>query len=255
MLSKQSADCRSRGPKVACLSSISKRCVYVMKQLSRVSLLAAGFITVLGWAPAYASTVLFSSGPASPYPHNIGGFLIDNTNTAEVTDRFALASSSTVVGFSIPIWITVGGGTLQSFDWAITSLEFGGTVEGSGTATSFTSVDVSSSTTGFNGAYNVTIETISTTLSLDSGYHWLQLSNATSTGGGDVLWDAANINSGYGQQNYGGTLHNNNFTQTFQILGPGGVTPVPAALPLFATGLGLLGLLGWPRKRKAQAAG
>ena len=31
-------------------------------------------------------------------------------------------------------------------------------------------------------------------------------------------------------------------------------TPLPAALPLFASGLGALGLLGWRRKRKAQAA-
>jgi hypothetical protein len=30
----------------------------------------------------------------------------------------------------------------------------------------------------------------------------------------------------------------------------GGETPIPAALPLFATGLGTLGLLGWRRKRK-----
>jgi hypothetical protein len=30
-------------------------------------------------------------------------------------------------------------------------------------------------------------------------------------------------------------------------------TPVPATLPLFASGLGALGLLGWYRKRKAQA--
>jgi DNA-binding transcriptional LysR family regulator len=29
--------------------------------------------------------------------------------------------------------------------------------------------------------------------------------------------------------------------------------PLPAALPLFATGLGALGLLGWRRKRKAKA--
>ena len=28
-------------------------------------------------------------------------------------------------------------------------------------------------------------------------------------------------------------------------------TPLPAALPLFATGLGVLGLLGWCRRRKA----
>ncbi len=31
-------------------------------------------------------------------------------------------------------------------------------------------------------------------------------------------------------------------------------TPLPAALPLFATGLGALGLLGWRRKRKPQSA-
>jgi hypothetical protein len=30
--------------------------------------------------------------------------------------------------------------------------------------------------------------------------------------------------------------------------------PLPAALPLFATGLGALGLLGWRRKRKALSA-
>jgi hypothetical protein len=30
-------------------------------------------------------------------------------------------------------------------------------------------------------------------------------------------------------------------------------TPLPTALPLFATGIGGLGLLGWRRKRKAQA--
>ena len=32
-----------------------------------------------------------------------------------------------------------------------------------------------------------------------------------------------------------------------------GTTPVPAALPLFASGLGVLGLLGWRRKKKAKA--
>jgi hypothetical protein len=36
--------------------------------------------------------------------------------------------------------------------------------------------------------------------------------------------------------------------------GPSTTTPLPAALPLFTTGLGALGLLGWRRKRKAQAA-
>jgi hypothetical protein len=45
-------------------------------------------------------------------------------------------------------------------------------------------------------------------------------------------------------------------TQIFEILTSGSLTatPLPAALPLFATGLGALGLLGWHTKRKAQAA-
>jgi hypothetical protein len=36
------------------------------------------------------------------------------------------------------------------------------------------------------------------------------------------------------------------------ILGEQGLTPLPAALPLFATGLGVMGLLGWRRKRKPR---
>jgi hypothetical protein len=38
---------------------------------------------------------------------------------------------------------------------------------------------------------------------------------------------------------------------TLEIIGQ---TPLPAALPLFASGLAGLGLLGWHRKRKAQVA-
>jgi hypothetical protein len=41
--------------------------------------------------------------------------------------------------------------------------------------------------------------------------------------------------------------------QSFTLVDPPALTPLPAALPLFATGIGGLGLLGWRRKRKAQA--
>jgi hypothetical protein len=42
-----------------------------------------------------------------------------------------------------------------------------------------------------------------------------------------------------------------NLTMT---LVPTSATPLPAGLPLFATGLGALGLLGWFRKRKVRAS-
>jgi hypothetical protein len=45
-----------------------------------------------------------------------------------------------------------------------------------------------------------------------------------------------------------------NYTpSTFQIDVAAAATPLPATLPLFATGLGALGLYGWRRKRKAAA--
>ena len=60
----------------------------------------------------------------------------------------------------------------------------------------------------------------------------------------------------YAQDQYGHTLTASG-TATITEQPPGapapGETPLPAALPLFASGLGGLGLLGWRRKRKNAA--
>jgi hypothetical protein len=57
-----------------------------------------------------------------------------------------------------------------------------------------------------------------------------------------VHWDSANGATDYGPI----------FAADNMIVTPSAV-PLPAALPLFATGLGAMGLLGWRRKRKAAA--
>jgi hypothetical protein len=61
----------------------------------------------------------------------------------------------------------------------------------------------------------------------------------------------------FGQETYLTDHGNLTFTSisslTFEAILPAAETPLPAALPLFATGLGALGLLGWRRKRKAAA--
>jgi hypothetical protein len=51
----------------------------------------------------------------------------------------------------------------------------------------------------------------------------------------------------------GGPGHSVNWSGTQSTTNPNPV-PLPAAFPLFATGLGALGLLGWRRKRKPLAA-
>ena len=50
-----------------------------------------------------------------------------------------------------------------------------------------------------------------------------------------------------------GALGGTGFIATWTGSGNYVVTPLPAALPLFATGLGVLALLGWRRKRKDGA--
>ena len=53
----------------------------------------------------------------------------------------------------------------------------------------------------------------------------------------------------------GETLPNNFEFDNFAAIESTAATPIPAALPLFATGIGGLGLLGWRRKRKAKRVG
>jgi hypothetical protein len=59
----------------------------------------------------------------------------------------------------------------------------------------------------------------------------------------------------YSQDQYGNTLTTSGSATITELAGQGtqGETPLPAALPLFATGLGALGLLGWRRKKKTAS--
>ena len=66
-------------------------------------------------------------------------------------------------------------------------------------------------------------------------------------GRGDVT--VFNVLGAYLENDTGG-----NFSSSFTLTPEAAATPLPAGLPLFATGLGTLGLLGWRRKRRASAS-
>ena len=66
--------------------------------------------------------------------------------------------------------------------------------------------------------------------------------------------DVANSTLGLAEQMFGGVLTTKGLFGDGSPIGPLAVdpaTPLPAAFPLFATGLGAVGLLGWRRKRKS----
>jgi hypothetical protein len=83
---------------------------------------------------------------------------------------------------------------------------------------------------------------------------YVTLASLESAYGSDLITDVAFIVDGGWAS--GGTqlltlssldINGTNYTSSLSA------TPLPAALPLFAGGLGAMGLLGWRRKRKAQA--
>ena len=119
----------------------------------------------------------------------------------------------------------------------------------------FTPVDYSIGAASIYDTHTVTIDFAGPTLA--SGTYVISLYDPTLldipvySGGSGMALQQHQSPFGYTQ------LETFNGTPTsigFELDGvPVSATPLPATLPLFASGLGALGLLGWRRKRKAQA--
>jgi hypothetical protein len=103
---------------------------------------------------------------------------------------------------------------------------------------------------GIGGSYTGTFQLFADT---SGGTIHLDLTDLIGSG---VLAGYAGSGTADGTVAFTPILPPNGFDGTFDITVNATLsnTPLPAALPLFASGLGALGLLGWRRKRKAQAA-
>jgi hypothetical protein len=163
--------------------------------------------------------------------------------------------------------LTIGAANATVFDVSgSASLPLGGTITISGG--SVTGVDVTSSASPIATPFT----DLSSSVSSGGGTDWnITVDTATSPENYFILMvlPVASLASYAGGNISIAVLYDNvtGFEEPIVECGePGGAvcghltaetsispTPLPAALPLFATGLGAMGLFGWRRKRKAQA--
>ena len=192
------------------------------------------------------------------------GFAIDQANASPPgpnTIQFNLAGTillmSTLPTISGNLTINGGGVTISGnnsvSDFSIAN----------GAVVTLNGLTITAGNTASNGGgiYNggtltIVNGTLAGNTAADGGgiYNSGTLTVVNSTLAGNTATDGGGIYNNSGMV----TLTNSTFLNNSAIFGDdiynnGGTvteTPIPAALPLFATGLGALGLLGWRRKRK-----
>jgi hypothetical protein len=194
----------------------------------------------IGWAPRSANAAIINvfNNDASGWAASVGSFQTEDFSSSTLVSGLSVTSTVGVVnpgGFWSDVMVLGSQTTTWSFS-SPTITGFGGNWDlspnGAGIGIAFTvtfldnttqlvSVEVPNSFTGeFFGFVSDT-----------------PFKSVLETGG----------TQGTGVETY--NLDN-------LVFGPStSTTPLPAALPLFATGVGALGLLGWRRKKKAAALG
>jgi hypothetical protein len=223
----------------------------------------------LAWVAVLGALVLSSPTQAATIFENVwvpdnGGVCSFSTTCAAATaggddyaaNQFSVGAATTALSASFTI---LDRGTVATAaNWAIyadVAGSPGGSALFSGTSGIASTVHLGTESGGF---YSVDKQSFNITPSgLGSGVYWLAIQAVSS----DVNTFLALTAGGPSAETHdGGTTWGADYEGwpdgvAFGLYdSPIGATPLPAALPLFATGLGALGLLGWRRKRKVLAA-
>jgi hypothetical protein len=181
-------------------------------------LLTPGSTAIPGWTVTGASNSNISwdyQGAYSPLMPEDGNYYLDLTGSVDEGPYVGVTQSfSTTSGDTYQITFYLG----SAFQYQV---QDGLTVSADGMSETFTSTNDGTNTNLWqfeSFSFVANGSTANLLFSGESGFAYIGLDNVVATDVGVV-----------------------------------GTTPVPAALPLFATGLGALGMFGWRRKRKAQA--
>lgn len=226
------------------------------------SVLLFCLLAAIGSIPALADSTLYdNTGPTSD-GYN-GAFAINGG--LEVADSFTLASNSTLTGVNFIAWLTDAeviaadfgtGNAMTSVDWLITTSAFGGTREGSGTA-SVTESYLKTVQNGSNRSFDLYEVSFSLSdLSLTAGTYYLQLQNAVTVEGNTAYWDTSNgLSDAVGAggdppsdlNGVAGSVGTN--SETFQIIGNADTSATPEPSSFLLLGSGLLGLAGLVKRK------
>lgn len=231
-----------------------------------VAIAALAAVTVgLASPAAYASTFTLSacnSGLGCGTGNNFGTVTVsaDGANTVKIDVDLAtnvVWAGSGLVGFAFDLSGITGnvtltnvpaGSVLPSSFWTpntngatlLTSFDTDGFKGTGGTQIANWGLDRTDSGTGNNDSSNLTFDITATGLSLSSFQSWFGNDQKTT-----AVYFIADLGIAGNTGLVGATLCTNCEAP------PPNNTPLPGALPLFTGGMGVLGFLGWRRKRRA----
>ena len=224
-----------------------------MKSL-QCAVAAAAILTVAGMTPALAS-VLYDGGAPDQ-----GGVILGELPNA-VAMNFTVTANSTLTGANwwggcyLASSGTCGGSAFQLSIYSDNSgpnmvLDF---ITGIGSANETATGQLIGGSSGWDEySYSTTFAPFSLTAGTT---YWFVIQETDTTD--DAGWGAETTSSAPpGEQLYwlNGTWGFFSETLAFELTGTVAATPLPAALPLFATGVGAMGIFGWRRKRKAATS-
>jgi hypothetical protein len=195
--------------------------------------------------PSSRASTLFQSVPDLTGPAYLSGVCSSCSGSFRVFDTFSLASNASIDAVTVGVYPYPFPTNISVSIWSIS----GGAPASQLFTETFTPGQFASTVT-YPDRVLVTVDPIS--LMLAAGTYDISFYNADGLGlihyygGAGLFYQQGNAVSDLGGS-LGGSLG-------FVLSGDAQTTPLPATLPLFASGLGALGLLGWRRKRKAQTA-
>jgi hypothetical protein len=190
--------------------------------------------------PAQAALMDFSLNPATTATPSYTGSTLD-TSTA-----FNLGALTAVVG-TVSGSDTTGAVSGESVSFSTASFTYGSGTGGT------SPISLTKTFAGTGGTYTETLTSVEVTSRATANQINLELFGVLNgpAGSGFVNTPAGLLLSA---TQAGGTTFAVSWSGTELSNPPNNPTPLPAALPLFASGLGALGLLGWRKKRKNAAA-